>query len=171
MGRPCSHGTTLREERGFSQMAVCFEARAYSCLRKNFSRVSVKFFCKGKRWPPVWPGECPHRQPHGRFCCDRVKRHLFQDACLTTLYSSLSDALPTTTRAMSLPRLRRVSSDDLLSDLGTLSNRGRLTTPCYRCRAFVITPAFLPQLEYEVRGLETQVELGEVTGSKPIGAT
>jgi hypothetical protein len=38
------------------------------------------------------------------------------------------------------------------------------TTPCYTCRAFVTTPAFLPQLEHEIRDLETQVELGEAAG-------
>lgn len=38
------------------------------------------------------------------------------------------------------------------------------TTPCYTCRAFVTTPAFLPQLEQEMRDLETQVDLGEASG-------
>ncbi len=38
------------------------------------------------------------------------------------------------------------------------------TTPCYTCRAFVTTPAFLPQLEQEIRDLESQVELGEAAG-------
>jgi len=38
------------------------------------------------------------------------------------------------------------------------------TTPCYTCRAFVTTPAFLPQLEQEICDLETQVELGEAAG-------
>jgi len=38
------------------------------------------------------------------------------------------------------------------------------TTPCYTCRAFVTTPAFLPQIEHEIRDLETQVELGEAAG-------
>jgi len=37
-------------------------------------------------------------------------------------------------------------------------------TPCYTCRAFVTTPVFLPQLEQEIRDLETQVELGEAAG-------
>ena len=38
------------------------------------------------------------------------------------------------------------------------------TTPCYTCRAFVTTPVFLPQLEQEIRDLQTQVELGEAAG-------
>ncbi len=38
------------------------------------------------------------------------------------------------------------------------------TTPCYTCRAFVTTPVFLPQLEQEIRDLETQVDLGEAAG-------